>query len=65
MQTNIKIEDVNEERLLFINKIAVINGVDTANKEKLINFSIKIAAELVEALDEESLEQIINLKKSL
>lgn len=64
-QTNINITEANESNLNFIRTLANINKVDVSSKEKLINFSIKIAYDCAKSLDDESLRAVANLKKSL
>lgn len=65
MKAQIQITEANEKRLFYIKKIATINSIDVSNKEKLVNYSIEVAAKLMELLDEESLLNLINLKKSV
>lgn len=64
-QTNITISEANEDNLDFIRTLANINKIDVSSKQKLINFSIKIAHECVNGLDEECLKQLTNLKKTI
>jgi len=64
-QTNIKITEENEIKLGFIKTLGIINEVDVSSKEKLINFSIKVAYECAKSLDDESLIAITNLKKTI
>lgn len=64
-QTNINITEANETNLNFIRTLANINKVDVSSKEKLINFSIKVAYDCAKSLDDESLIAITNLKKTI
>lgn len=64
-QTNIKITEENEANLDFIKTLGIVNKIDVSSKEKIINFSIKVAYNCAKSLDEESLLTLTNLKKSL
>ncbi len=65
MKHQINITDANEEGLVNIKRIGIINNIDVSNREKQVNFAIKIANNTVTALDEESLVAITGLKKSI
>jgi len=64
MNTQINITETNETNLTKLKTIGLINLKDVSNKEKLVNFAIKIATECIENLDEESLINVCNLKKT-
>lgn len=65
MQTNINITEQSETALKTIKQIGVINDIDVSTKEKQINLAIKIAKDCLVNLDEESTQQLLNLKKSI
>lgn len=64
-QTNIKITEENEANLDFIKTLGIVNKIDVSSKEKIINFSIKVAYNCAKSLDDESLIAITNLKKTI
>lgn len=64
-QTNIKITEENEIKLGFIKTLGIINEVDVSSKEKLINFSIKVAYDCAKYSDEKDLFEITSLKKTI
>lgn len=64
-QTNIKITEENEMKLQLIEKIGRINDVKCGSKEKQINLAIQIAYDCITYLDDESLMQVANLKKTI
>jgi hypothetical protein len=65
MKIQIDITKPNEDYLKTIRSVAHINSIDVSNKEKLINLAIKIAYDSITGLDDESLINVCNLKKSI
>jgi hypothetical protein len=63
MKAQIDIKD--EAKLKVIRTLAIINGVDVGNKDKLINFAIDTLHSCIVSLDESSLLNVCNLKKGL
>ena len=61
-QTNIYITDESEEKLQELKKVAVNNALGHS-KAVIINMAIDIATKTVEKLDDQSFQQVTNLKK--
>jgi hypothetical protein len=62
MKINMNISDDGEINLNKIREVAMINGLKKS-KADLIELSIKIASNTIEFLDDESFQQVNNLKK--
>lgn len=65
MKANINLSESSETGLKLIETISNINGLKANNKEKQIELAIKIAVNCVKSLDDESLQSVCNLKKSI
>ncbi len=65
MLINFNLTEQSEIALKTIKQIGVINDIDVSTKAKQINLAIKIAKDCMLNLDEESTQQILNLKKSI
>lgn len=61
--TIIQIE--NEKHYNAISKVMKVNDIDNRSRQKVITKALEIAYNAVTYLDEESLIQICNLKKTL
>lgn len=65
MKANINLSESSESGLKLIETIGNINGLKANNKEQQIELAIKIAVNCIKSLDEDSLENVCNLKKSM
>lgn len=65
MKSQINLTQENEQRLKTFKALMYINGIELGNKEVLINKNIEILDVLIKSLDDESLDQLTNLKKSI
>ena len=65
MKANINLSESSEIGLKLIETISNINGLKANNKEKQIELAIKIAVNCIKSLDDESLQSVCNLKKSI
>lgn len=59
------ISEKNELNLKKIKKFLIVNDLPCNSKPDIINESIFLLSELIELLDEETLNQTINLKKTI
>lgn len=64
MKAQIELESVKKE-LTVIKTVMAINGIPNKNIQQVILEAIKIASTAIGSLDDESLEQVFNLKKSM
>lgn len=64
MKAQLELESVKKE-LAVIKTVMVINGKPNKNIQQVVLEAIKIASTAISSLDEESLEQVFNLKKSM
>jgi hypothetical protein len=64
MKAQIELESVKKE-LVVIKTVMAINGKPNKNIQQVILEAVKIASTAIISLDEESLEQVLNLKKSM
>lgn len=62
MKINMNISDEGEINLNKIREVAMKNGLKKS-KAELIELSIQIATNTIEMLDDESFQQVNNLKK--
>ena len=62
MKTNMNISNDGEIALNKIREVAMINGMKKS-KPDVIELAIKIASNCIEMLDDESFQQVNNLKK--
>jgi hypothetical protein len=62
MKINMNISDDGEINLNKIREVAMKNGLKKS-KPELIELSIRIASNTIEMLDDESFQQVNNLKK--
>ena len=65
MLINLNLTEESEIALRTIKQIGVVNDIDVSTKAKQINLAIKIAKECMLNLDEQSTQQLLNLKKSI
>lgn len=65
MKAQINITEDNEKKLKVIKSLGIMNNISVNNKEDLLNFSIKTLHTIITNLDDESLLQVCNLKKSI
>lgn len=65
MQAIINLNQEAETALITIKTLGAINGKKLSNKESQINEGLKWLNQLLTSLDSESLENIINIKKSM
>ena len=63
MKAQLELESVNTE-LKLIKTVMAINGKPNGNHQLVVLEAIKIASYAITYLDEETLEQVFNLKKS-
>ena len=61
-QTNIYLSDETEIRLKELKKLAVNNGL-SHSKAGLLSMAVEIATNAVEKLDDNTFQQVTNLKK--
>lgn len=64
MKAQIELESVKKE-LTVIKTVMSINGKPNKNIQQVVLEAVKIASTAINSLDEESLEQVFNLKKSM
>lgn len=65
MKANINLSEDSEIGLKLIETIGNINGLKAKNKEQQIELAIKIAVSCIKSLDDDSLINVCNLKKSM
>lgn len=65
MTTTINLNEDAENALTTVKTLGAINGKKLNNKESQINEGLKWLNQLLASLDSESLENLINLKKTL
>jgi hypothetical protein len=59
------IEIKNESAYNKVKRIMAINDIPNSNRDLVVNEAIKLAAIFIDSLDEQSLEAISGLKKSM
>lgn len=64
MKAQINISEENEARLIDLQLLLALNDIRLGNKELLINKVIHLSFDLINSLDEDSLEKILGLKKT-
>lgn len=65
MITQVNLTEQSEKLLKTIKQIGFINNIDVSTKEKQINLAIKIAHDCFVSVDDDTLQEIANLKKSI
>jgi hypothetical protein len=60
-----QINITQDNALKKIKVLGNINNIDVSNISKQVDFAIKLAYDLTNSLDEESLLKLTNLKKSI
>jgi hypothetical protein len=64
-KNQINFSDATETDLVTITKIGLLNGIDVSNNEKKVALACKIAANMIKFSNEETLENLTNLKKTI
>lgn len=64
MTTQVVLTQENEQRIKSFKALLAINDISLTNKSDLINKSIEVLNTIIKSLDDDSLQQLTNLKKT-